>query len=49
MGNAPQEVKQKADWVTRSNDEQGVAYMIKEYFRMQQSKGFLKKFHIKKV
>lgn len=49
MGNAPQEVKQKADWVTRSNDEQGVAYMIKEYFRMRQSKGFLKKFHIKKV
>ncbi|GIN65824.1 stress response protein YhaX [Bacillus sonorensis] len=49
MGNAPQDVKQKADWVTRSNDEQGVAYMIKEYFRMQQSKDFLKKFHIRKV
>ncbi|MED1738371.1 Cof-type HAD-IIB family hydrolase [Bacillus swezeyi] len=49
MGNAAQEVKQKADWVTRSNDEQGVAYMIKEYFRMQQSKGFLNKFHIRKV
>ncbi|KKB74879.1 MULTISPECIES: Cof-type HAD-IIB family hydrolase [Bacillus] len=49
MGNAPQEVKQKADWVTRSNDEQGVAYMLKEYFRKQQSKDFLKKFHIRKV
>lgn len=35
MGNAPHSVKRKADWVTRSHDEQGVAYMIKEYFRMQ--------------
>ncbi|MDA1476040.1 Cof-type HAD-IIB family hydrolase [Bacillus changyiensis] len=49
MGNAPQEVKQKADWVTRSNDEQGVAYMIKEYFRKQQSKDFLRRLHIKKI
>ncbi|MBT9251162.1 Cof-type HAD-IIB family hydrolase [Bacillus halotolerans] len=49
MGNAAPEIKRKADWVTRSNDEQGVAYMIKEYFRMQQRKGFLDKFHMKRV
>ncbi|MGE6630839.1 Cof-type HAD-IIB family hydrolase [Bacillus sp. NPDC077027] len=48
MGNAPNEVKQKADWVTRSNDELGVAYMIKEYFRMQQREGFLHQFDIKR-
>lgn len=49
MGNAAPEIKRKADWVTRSNDEQGVAYMMKEYFRMQQRKGFLDKFHMKRV
>ena len=49
MGNASNELKRKADWVTRSNDEQGVAYMIKEYFRMQHRKGFLDKFHMKLV
>nr|WP_306296223.1 Cof-type HAD-IIB family hydrolase [Bacillus amyloliquefaciens] len=48
MGNASNELKRKADWVTRSNDEQGVAYMIKEYFRMQHRKGFLDKFHMKR-
>ncbi|MEG7354968.1 Cof-type HAD-IIB family hydrolase [Bacillus vallismortis] len=49
MGNAAPEIKRKADWVTRCNDEQGVAYMMKEYFRMQQRKGFLDKFHMKRV
>jgi hydroxymethylpyrimidine pyrophosphatase-like HAD family hydrolase len=48
MGNSSNELKRKADWVTRSNDEQGVAYMIKEYFRMQHRKGFLDKFHMKR-
>ncbi|MCY7700211.1 HAD hydrolase family protein, partial [Bacillus safensis] len=48
MGNAPNDVKRKADWVTRSHDEQGVAYMIKEYFRMQQREGFLHQFDIKR-
>ncbi len=48
MGNAPHSVKRKADWVTRSHDEQGVAYMIKEYFRMQQREGFLHQFDIKR-
>lgn len=49
MGNASAEIKRKADWVTRSNDEQGVAYMMKEYFRMQQRKGFLDKYHMKRI
>lgn len=35
MGNAPQEVKECADWITRSNDQNGVEYMAKEVFRKQ--------------
>lgn len=35
MGQAPPEVKSVADWITRSNDENGVAYMVKEVFRKQ--------------
>ncbi|MGO4887504.1 Cof-type HAD-IIB family hydrolase [Anaerobacillus sp. MEB173] len=35
MGNAPKDVKDLADWVTRTNDQQGVAYMVKEVFRKQ--------------
>ena len=35
MGNAPQEVKEYADWITRSNDQNGVEYMAKEVFRKQ--------------
>jgi Cof subfamily protein (haloacid dehalogenase superfamily) len=30
MGNAAPLLKEKADWVTRSNDEDGVAYLIRE-------------------
>lgn len=45
MWNAPNEVKRAADWVTRSNNENGVSYMIKEHFRKQQRIGFLD--HIK--
>jgi Cof subfamily protein (haloacid dehalogenase superfamily) len=48
MGNSSNTVKQKADWVTRSNDDQGVAYMIKEHFRKQHSDRFLKKYIMKK-
>ncbi|MCO7176855.1 Cof-type HAD-IIB family hydrolase [Sporolactobacillus kofuensis] len=33
--NAPAEVKAKADWVTRSNDMEGVAYVVREVFRKQ--------------
>ncbi|MCL1630708.1 Cof-type HAD-IIB family hydrolase [Sporolactobacillus sp. CPB3-1] len=35
MRNAVDEVKAKADWVTRSNNMDGVAYMVKEVFRKQ--------------
>lgn len=42
MWNAPVSVKKASDWVTRSNNHQGVAYMIKEHFRKQQHPKFLK-------
>ncbi|GAE30068.1 Cof-type HAD-IIB family hydrolase [Alkalihalobacillus hemicellulosilyticus] len=35
MGNANKTVKESADWVTRSIEQNGVAYMIKEVFRKQ--------------
>lgn len=35
MKNAPEKVRQRADWITRSNDMNGVAYMVKEVFRKQ--------------
>ncbi|TCP29295.1 hypothetical protein EV207_11197 [Scopulibacillus darangshiensis] len=35
MSHAPKEVRNRAGWVTRSNDMNGVAYMIKEVFRKQ--------------
>lgn len=46
MGNAPFEVKRAADWITRSQNEQGVAYMVKEHFRKQQPIDFLRKMNI---
>lgn len=42
MGNAPLPLKQAADWITRSNSENGVQYMIKEHFRKQFPLPFLK-------
>jgi Cof subfamily protein (haloacid dehalogenase superfamily) len=48
MGNAPAEVKKVADWVTRTNEQLGVAYMIKEHFRKQQRPDFLQKLKIKR-
>lgn len=35
MGNASQKVKEAANWVTRSNNMNGVAYTVKEVFRKQ--------------
>jgi Cof subfamily protein (haloacid dehalogenase superfamily) len=35
MGNAPKHIRDQADWVTRSNNQNGVAYMVKEVFRKQ--------------
>lgn len=46
MGNAPVEVKKASHWVTRSNNENGVGYMVKEHFRKQQPIEFLKKMNI---
>ncbi|MBB6443457.1 Cof-type HAD-IIB family hydrolase [Bacillus benzoevorans] len=46
MGNAPVEVKRAADWVTRSQNQKGVAYMVKEHFRKQQPIQFLRKMNI---
>jgi Cof subfamily protein (haloacid dehalogenase superfamily) len=46
MWNAPFEVKKASDWVTRSENEQGVAYMVKEHFRKQQPIEFLRKMKI---
>lgn len=48
MGNAPAEVKNAANWITRSNNDNGVAYMVKEHFRKQQPLEFLKKINILK-
>ncbi|PLR78003.1 haloacid dehalogenase [Bacillus sp. V3-13] len=48
MGNAPYEVKKAADWVTRSNNDHGVSYMVKEHFRKQHRIDFLKKMNILK-
>ncbi|WP_251554889.1 Cof-type HAD-IIB family hydrolase [Neobacillus muris] len=46
MWNADFEVKKASDWVTRSQNEQGVAYMVKEHFRKQQPIEFLRKMKI---
>ncbi|PYZ98862.1 haloacid dehalogenase [Alteribacter lacisalsi] len=40
MGHAPETVRNAADWVTRSNDQNGVGYMIKEVFRKQLNLSF---------
>lgn len=48
MGNAPSEVKAAAKWVTRSNDENGVGYVLKEFFRKQQPIEFLQKMNLLK-
>ncbi len=35
MGNSSQHLQGAADWLTRSNEQNGVAYMIREVFRKQ--------------
>nr|WP_180994311.1 Cof-type HAD-IIB family hydrolase [Bacillus sp. Marseille-P3661] len=42
MWNSPFAVKKAADWVTRSNNQNGVSYMVKEHFRKQQRVTFLR-------
>lgn len=46
MGNSPHELKRSADWVTRTNNQHGVGYMVKEHFRKQQPIDFLRKMNI---
>jgi Cof subfamily protein (haloacid dehalogenase superfamily) len=46
MWDADYEVKKAANWITRSNNEHGVAYMVKEHFRKQQPIEFLRKMNI---
>ncbi|HEY4553701.1 MAG TPA: Cof-type HAD-IIB family hydrolase [Bacillaceae bacterium] len=46
MGNAPKEVRDAADWITRSCEENGVAYMVKEHFRKQHRLEFLRKINV---
>lgn len=48
MGNASFQVKRAADWVTRSQNQQGVGFLIKEHFRKQQRIEFLQKLNLKK-
>ncbi|KWW17007.1 haloacid dehalogenase [Peribacillus simplex] len=48
MGNADAEVKNVAKWITRSNDQDGVAYMLKEFFRKQHPIEFLQKMNMLK-
>ncbi|MBE4906772.1 HAD family phosphatase [Bacillus luteolus] len=48
MWNSSKEVKKAANWITRSNDQNGVAYMIKEHFRMQQRMNFIRNMKIEK-
>ena len=47
VANADEKVQRSAKWITRSNDELGVAYLIKEVFRRQHPIGFLRKMNIK--
>ncbi|MBB5173255.1 HAD family hydrolase [Texcoconibacillus texcoconensis] len=35
MGHAPEDIQQIADWITRSNEQNGVGYMVREVFRKQ--------------
>ncbi len=48
MGNGDAELKAAADWITRSNDEDGVSYMVKELFRKQYQFQFLEKMNLMK-
>lgn len=43
MGNAPALLQDAADWITRTNNENGLAYMVREHFRKQYRIEFLKK------
>ncbi|MFS0782989.1 HAD family hydrolase [Bacillus sp. 1P06AnD] len=48
MGSGHSVLQHEADWVTRGNDDEGVAYMVKELFRKQYQLQFLEKMNLLK-
>lgn len=48
MGNSPDSLLKSADWITRTNQDNGVAYMVKEHFRKQHRLEFLKEMNVMK-
>ena len=48
MGNGDKELKRRADWIARSNDDDGVAFTVKELFRKQYQLEFLEKLNLLK-
>ncbi|MGG4170006.1 Cof-type HAD-IIB family hydrolase [Rossellomorea vietnamensis] len=46
MGDAPRQVREAADWITRSQVEKGIPYFVTELFRKQHPIPFLKKMNI---
>lgn len=48
MGSGDHELQREANWVTRGNDDNGVAYMVKELFRKQYQLQFLEKMNLLK-
>ena len=48
MGNSDKELKRRAMWIARSNDDDGVAFTVKELFRKQYQLQFLEKMNLLK-
>lgn len=48
MGNGDKELKRRANWIARSNDDDGVAFTVKELFRKQYQLEFLEKMNLLK-
>lgn len=48
MGNSDKELKRRAKWIARSNDDDGVAFTVKELFRKQYQLQFLEKMNLLK-
>ncbi|WRP08000.1 HAD-IIB family hydrolase [Rossellomorea aquimaris] len=46
MGDAPRQVRDAANWITRSQSEKGIPYFVTELFRKQHPIPFLKKMNI---
>lgn len=46
MGNAEEEIKRRANWIARTNDDEGVAYTVREVFRKQYQLDFLEKMNL---